>query len=437
MKKTALVLWFREIDPEDVDLVGQKGIGLAEMIGADLALPNGFCVTSFAYSQFLKNTSLIPKIKGLLQGLDSRDPRSLGACSKEIKKLISSSTIPEEIAKAVMSNYLRLGGFLREVLVAVRTSPMDERLNTISLLNIKGEANLVESVKKCWSSLFEPENLLKKKNLLKEKTGILVQQMIQSRASGVIFSTDLENKREIVIRAIYGLGELAVQGRVIPDEYRVDKNTLEVLKKEINPQPVRLFKVGTSNKQTKVPKGKQNLQKLTDQEIIQLAKLAKKIQQLYFFPQEIEYALEKRTIYILQTQPMTRIKIKQRVIEKPFNFEVLVKGKPASPGIVSGYARVIKNPKKVSEIKRDEVLVSPFVDSRFLSAIKKIAGLVIEEENFLSYGAMISRELGIPCVMEAKRATKVIKTGMVIALNGKTGVITKGSWQKGGKKTNE
>lgn len=244
MKKTAFVLWFKEIESEDIALIGQKGVGLAEMVEAGLSIPNGFCVTSFAYSQYLKN----------------------------------ARKMPEEMAQAIMKNYLRLGGFFKEALVAVRSSPLDKRLKAASFLNIKGEANVVEAVKKCWAS---------------EKTAVLVQRMVQSRVSGVAFSTNPENKKEIVIRAIYGLGELAVEGKVVPDEYTVNKNTLKILKKEINPQLI------------KVPKPKQNLQKLTDQEIINLAKLAKKIQHHYFFPQEIEFAIEKRKIYILQAQPMT------------------------------------------------------------------------------------------------------------------------------------
>lgn len=305
MRDSPFLLWFKEIDPEETELVGLKGAGLGKMIASGFPVTGGFCITSLAYYQFLKKTGLLLKIKTILGSLDFRDPRSLGDSSQKIKKLIYFTKVPEEIAQVIMKNYLRLGGFFKEALVAARSSPINEGLKTASYLNIKGEANLVEAVKKCWASLFEPENLLKERNLQEEKIGVLVQQMIRSRVSGVIFSADLKNKMEMIIRAISGLGELAVKGRVIPDEYRIHKRTLKILKKEINPQSVRLIKVGTSNKETKVPKGKQNLQKLTDQEIINLAKLAKKIQHEYFFPQEIEFAIEKRKIYILQTKTLT------------------------------------------------------------------------------------------------------------------------------------
>lgn len=309
MRDSPFVLWFKEIDPEERELVGLKGAGLGRMAASGFPIPNGFCVTSQVFLQFLKKTGLILKIKTILGNLDFRDPRSLGDSSQKIKKLISSAKVPEEIAKEIMREYLRLGGFLKEVLVAARSSPTNEGLKTASYLNLKGEANLVEAVKNCWASLFEPENLLKERNLFNEKIAIVVQRMIQSRVSGVIFSTDPRNKMEIIIRGIWGLGELALKGKVIPDEYRVRKRTFKILKKEINPQSVRLIKVGSSNKETKVPKGKQNLQKLTDQEIINLAKLAKKIQDESFFPQEIEFAIEKRKIYILETQPIEETKI--------------------------------------------------------------------------------------------------------------------------------
>lgn len=245
MKKTALILWFKEIDSENINLVGQKGVGLAEMREFGLSVPNGFCLTSFVYSQFLKNVGLVPKIKVLLGSLNPRDPRSLRACSGKIKKLILSSKIPHEIAQTIMKKYLQLGGFLKEVSVAIRSSPIDERLNVASFLNIKGEANMTEGVKKCWASLFNPENLLKKRNILEEKMGVLVQRMVQPRVSGVI---QPKNKKEVAIKAS---------------------------------------------------------QKLTDQEIADLTKLAKRIRRYYFFPKKIEFAIEKRKIYILKIQPIT------------------------------------------------------------------------------------------------------------------------------------
>ncbi|MBL7150344.1 phosphoenolpyruvate synthase [Candidatus Microgenomates bacterium] len=431
--KKNYISWFREVDSKNAKLVGQKAAGLAEMMEVGISIPNGFCIASAAYFQFLKNANLILKIKGLLQGVDSRDPRSLSACSQEIKRLIFSSKVPEEIGQQIMKNYLKLGGFFKEALVAVRSSPLDEKLKMTSFLNMKGEANVVEAVKKCWASLFDPENLLKNKDLLEEKTIVLIQRMIQSRVSGVMFSTNPNNKKEIIVKAIYGLGELAVDGKVSPDEYIINKDTFEILDKAVNSQPVRLIKSGTSNKQTKVPTSKQGLQKLTDREIINLAKLAKKIQRHYFFPQEIEFAIEKRKIYILETEPIgIRPKTKNQKLKtkrKISNLKVLIRGKSASSGIVSGYARVIKDFKKINQIKKDEILISSSVNADFLSTIKKISGLVMEEKDSLSYGAMISRELGLPCVIDAKKAAKIIKTGMVITINGKTGAIFKGGWQ--------
>jgi len=309
MKDNPFILWFKEIDPENKKLIGLKCAGLGKMVASGFPIPNGFCVTSFAYRQFLKRTGLILKIKSILENRDFRDPRNLGDSAQKIKKLFSSTAVPDEIAGVIMKNYLKLGGFLKEALVAARSSTTNEELATSSYLNIKGEANLVEAVRNCWASIFVPENFSKKKNTLEEKMAVLVQRMVQSRVSGVIFSTDPDNKKEIIIRAVYGLGELAIKGAVVPDEYHIRKKTFKITERQVVPQLVQLIKVGTSNKQTEVPKNKQNSQKLTDQEIIQLAKLANKIQHEYYFPQEIEFAIESRKIYILQTRPITKAEI--------------------------------------------------------------------------------------------------------------------------------
>jgi pyruvate,water dikinase len=428
MKNNDFVLWLKEIDSEERHLVGQKCTGLAEIIDLGISTPNGFCVTSMAYHQFLRESGLILRIKALLESIDFRDPRVISDTSRKIKRLIASARVPEVVSQPIIRNYLGLGGFLKSGLVAVRSSPIDEKLHPTSLLNIKGEANVIEAVKKCWVSLFDAANLIKRESLIEKEIAVLVQKMVQSRVSGVIYSTNPDNKAETIIKAIYGLGELAVEGKVVPDKYIIDKQNFKIIKKEVNPQVIRLIKVGTSNKKTKIPRRKQNQPKLSDQEIIDLSKLAKKIQNFYFYSQEIEFAIEKRKIFILETQAMTSVKKEKKQVmpEKStpvLDDKVVGKGTPATPGLVSGYVRIVTGRKEVESLKNGEIMVGRSFYPEYLAAIKKAAALVIEEESPLSYGAMIARELGIPCLVDAQGIINKIKSGMVITVNARSGEI--------------
>ncbi len=176
MNKQPWVLWLKEIDREDLSRVGRKAAALGEMLDLGLDLPNGFCVTTSAYQQFIKTTGLTEKIKGLLDSLDLRDLRQVQSVTEQISQALIRTKVPEEISQPIMANYLRLSGWPQEALAAVRSSPVDESLNLASFLKIKGEANVVLAVKKCWASLFQPVNLLRKGQPGKGRTAVLVQK---------------------------------------------------------------------------------------------------------------------------------------------------------------------------------------------------------------------------------------------------------------------
>ena len=265
--KDKLVVWFSEVDKEDIPLVGGKGANLGEMVKMGLPVPPGFIVTSQAYDQFLEEAKLKPRIKEYLKDLNCQDPRALERVSRVIKKDIIRSPIPYEIAKKIMGSYFTLSrlhgkddssyglvkkikngikSLVNEPLVAVRSSATAEDLPTASFagqqetfLNIKGEANVVEAVRKSWASLFEPRAIFyreeNKFDHFKVGIAVPVQKMVQSETSGVMFTINpvINEKNKIVIEAIWGLGELIVQGKVTPDHYEVDKKTLEILKKEV------------------------------------------------------------------------------------------------------------------------------------------------------------------------------------------------------------
>jgi len=436
------IVWFEEVDKDDISLVGGKGANLGEMIQAGFPIPEGFIITSDAYFTFLNLNNFQIQIKRILETVDVHDPQQHNEVSQKIKKLIISGEIPHYLAKQIISFYEKLGGRLKKhCLVACRSSATAEDLPDASFagqqetfLNIKGEANLVNKVRECWASLFTPRAIFyrREKNFDHFRLGlcVIVQKMIQADTSGVIFTVDpvTNDKTKIIIEGIYGLGELIVQGSVTPDHYEVNKNNLKIITKQINDQKIKLIKVGTLNKKTKVKTRLSNKQKISDNKIIELATMAKKIHQHYFFPQDIEWVIEKGRIYIVQTRPVTTFNQKKRPEkELKINLPLIIKGDPAGPGIAVGYARVVASANQIAEVHAGEVLITKMTTPDFVPAMKRAVAIVTDEGGQTSHAAIVSRELGIPCVVGTKNATKLIKNGLVLTVNGSTGEIFKGS----------
>jgi len=435
------ILWFRQIDKEDIALVGGKGANLGEMASFDIPVPEGFVVTSKAYFDFLRENKLELKIKDVLEKINPQDPQSFNEASGKIKKLILGGKISPQLAKEIIDNYLKLGGLLKNALVAIRSSATAEDLPTASFagqqasfLNIKGEANVLEKVKECWASLFEPRAIFYRQEKgfdhLKVGLAVVIQKMVPAEVSGVMFTCDpvTNQKNRIVIEAIWGLGEYLVQGKVTPDFYLLDKNSLEILEKRIAKQTIQLIKVGTLNKQTTVPKKLQDKRKLTDKQIVELAKIGKKIHQHYFFPQDIEWTFYKGKFWIVQARPVTTLKIpnSKSQIPKRVTRKILLRGQGASPGMASGPVKIIFSAKEIGKIENGDVLVAPMTNPDFGPAMKKVAAIVTDRGGQTSHAAIVSRELGVPCVVGTEKATKILKNGQIVTVNGAKGEVYEG-----------
>ncbi len=348
--KSKSVLWFSEVDKNDIPVVGGKGANLGEMTRAKFPVPNGFIVSSQSYFQFLHENNLTTKIKHLLGTTGFDRPESLAQVSSLIKKLIMEASMSEQLINDIFKSYKMLGGIFKDALVAVRSSATAEDLPTASFagqqetyLNIKGETNLLFAVKEAWASLFEPRAIFYRHEQhfdhFRVGIAIVVQKMVESEKSGVMFSLDpvTNDKSVITIEAILGLGENIVQGTVTPDHYEVKKDDLKILKKIISPQDIMLKKVGTKNKEIRLTDHEKKKQKISDNQILELALLAKKLEHHYYFPQDIEWAIEKNKVYIVQTRAITTTHTK-KVKEEVINLPLLLTGAPASPGIASGPA---------------------------------------------------------------------------------------------------
>lgn len=440
--KNKFIYWFDEIGKEDVGLVGGKGANLGEMTKMKLPVPPGFFISAQAYFYFLEKNNLNDRIKKILSYLLPDDPQTYQVASDKIKKLFETSRIPRELCLEIMKAYLKIGSRLGHPLVAIRSSATAEDLpeasfagQQISYLNVKGESNVVNKVKDCFASLFEPRAIFyrdqNKFEHLKVGLSVVIQKMVQSEISGVMFTIDpvTNQKNRILIEAIYGLGEYIVQGTVTPDRYLIDKNSLKILEKEIAKQTIQLIKVGSLNVQTRVPKKKQEKQKLTKSQIEDLARTGKRIHDHYYFPHDIEWAIEKGKIYILQTRPVTTTlkteNRKQKTVEEGKEEKPILIGQPASPGIGTGLVKIISSAKEINKIKKGDVLVTRMTTPDFVPVMKKVNAIVTDEGGQTSHAAIVSRELGIPCVVGTKEATKVLKNENLITVNGSTGEIYK------------
>lgn len=434
-KRDKIVLWFHEVRKQDIPLVGGKGANLGEMVNAQIPVPQGFIVTAYAYLSFLEEAKLKKEIQRLLGPLDPNDTKRLQNVAAQIKDKISQASMPQGIANEIKDAYRQLG----KVLVAVRSSATAEDLPEASFagqqrtfLNVRGEDEVVTAVQKCWASLFEPRAIFYRHqhgfDHFKVNIAVLVQKMVQSEASGVMFTVEplTGDDTQIAIEAIFGLGEAIVSGEVTPDLYMLDKMSLEILNKRIGRQEwqiVRNPKVGEGEANLKIslPLADQMEQKITDDEIIALAKLGKEIEDLYQFPQDIEWAIEDNQLFILQTRPVTTLKTTKVEALPEIKARPILTGVAASPGIAVGPVKLVSGPSQIDKVIKGDVLVAEMTTPDFVPAMKRAVAIVTDKGGRTAHAAIVSRELGIPCVVGTEIATKILKDGLEITVDGSRG----------------
>ena len=456
-KATALILWFEELRKDDVPLVGGKCANLGEMINAGIPVPPGFAVSAYAYKRFLELTGIAEKIYSIIRETvkDVNDPQQYQEASKKIRQLIESTPIPEEIEKAIREAYRKLNAKLgmAETFVAVRSSATAEDLPGSSFagqqetfLNVRGEDDLIHYVRRCWSSLFTPRAIFYRtqRGFPHEKVliSVAVQKMVNSKAAGVMFTLHpvTGDRSKIVIEASWGLGEAVVSGSVTPDRFVVDKDTLEVLSKEIADKTVEYVRDPETGKtiHAEVPPERRKIPCLTDEEIKRLAELAKRIEQHYGTPQDIEFAIDKdlpfpENVFIVQSRPETvwSVKAEEKPVEKApaptEEFVPVIKGLPASPGIYAGRVKVVLNHEEAAKLMEEgDILVTKMTNPDWVPYMRMAGAIVTDDGGMTCHAAIVSRELGIPCIVGTREATKVLKTGTYYTVDATSGVVYEG-----------
>ncbi len=456
--KRELVSWFENLRVTDIPVVGGKNASLGEMINAGLPVPPGFAVTAYSYEKFLEETHLAEKIYEVINEVitDKNDPKLYDVASKKIRELIEKTAVPKEIETAIRAAYKKMNKRLnlKETFVAVRSSATAEDLPDASFagqqetfLNIRGSVDLMDKVRKCWSSLFTPRAIFyrNEKGFAHEKVFISVgvQKMVNSRAAGVMFTINpiSGDPEEIMIEANYGLGETVVSGVVNPDNYLVDKKTVAIKERRIskkNIQYLRDPKTG-STVHLEIPEDRQKVPCVSDEEVFKLAELAKRIERHYGKAMDIEWAIDQdlpfpENMFIVQARPETvwgSKPVENRVAElknPEEQLRVVVKGISAGKrGYGVGIAKVVLNPDEANrEMKKGDILVTDMTNPDFVPFMKIASAIVTDKGGVTSHAAIVSRELNIPCVVGTENASQIMKTGQKYTVDSRNGIIYEG-----------
>ncbi len=459
-KARKIILWFEELTKDDVPLVGGKNANLGEMLRAGIPVPPGFAVTAYAYKRFIEETGIKDKIYEILRKHvkpGASAPEDYMDASKEIRALIESTPMPKDIEEAIRRAYRELCRRLgkEEEFVAVRSSATAEDLPDASFagqqetyLNVKGEDEVVEKVRKCWSSLFTPRAIFyrESKGFEHEKVliSVAVQKMVNAKAAGVMFTIHpvTGEKDKIVIEGNWGLGEAVVSGSVTPDEWVVDKNTLEVIEERIVEKTVEYIRDPRTGRtiHAEVPPERRKKPCLTREEVKRLAELGILIEKHYGRPMDIEWAIDRDlpfpdSVFIVQARPETVWSVKEAKAEEAAEAKAVsisqakavVKGLPASPGIAYGKAKVcltVEDAKKL--MQKGDILVTTMTNPDWVPYMRLASAIVTDEGGMTCHAAIVSRELGIPCIVGTREATKVMQTGKDYTVDAKTGVVYEG-----------
>jgi len=448
-KSKKFILWFKNISIKDVPLVGGKNASLGEMYSKltkkGINIPNGFVLTAKAYWYYLRKNKIDKQLKEIFEKFDPKSIKSLQQTGKAARNLILEADFPKDLKKEIIKSYQKLGKEYGENPdVAVRSSATAEDLPSASFagqhetyLNIRGSEDLLEAIKKCLSSLFTDRAISYREEKgfdhLKIALSVGVQKMVRSdlASSGVMFTLDTETgfQNVFLINSIWGLGEMIVKGRITPDEFYVFKPTLnQGLKPIIVKKLGRKIKKYIYNKkggirEIEVLPKKQIKFSLNEEEIIKLAKWAGLIEDHYKLPQDIEWAKDGKTgqLFIVQSRPET---IYTPKTEKFYEgYEIKTNKKPLLTGtaignkIGQGRVKIIPSVSEIGKFQKGEVLTTRMTDPDWVPVMRIALGIITEQGGKTCHAAIVSRELGIPCIVGAKDATKKIKTGTMVTVD--------------------
>jgi pyruvate, water dikinase len=443
----------QDVSESDLPLVGGKAGKLGELIREGLPIPPGFVVTTEAYQAFVDATSLATVIPEALRSIRPDQPPTVDAASRRIRETFESTPFPPELEQTVRAAYERFVKAHQVRFSAVRSSATAEDLEGASFaglqdtyLNVTGSDAVLAAIRKCWGSLFTPRVLVyrQKKGFDHSavRLAVLVQKMVDATVSGILFTRDPNTgENHMIVEAGWGLGEAIVGGEVTPDHYVVDGATQKVVHKQISEQKVRIVRAeGGGNRREDIPASDRSQQKLSDHRLARLVSLGRLIESHYRRPMDVEWAGDANALYIVQARPVTTIPTStaggaaheaSSASSDGGDDKPILRGFGASPGVATGNARILRGAADMEKLATGEVLVTSMTTPDMVPAMSQAAAIVTDEGGMTCHAAIVSRELGVPCVVGTREATKLIADGELVTVDGKTGTVYRGAVHKG------
>lgn len=451
----ANTIFFKDLRKKDVPVVGGKNASLGEMYSLltekGVRIPNGFATTADAYKYFLKFNKIDEKLEKLFNGLDLNKLENVQKAGKKARSLILGGKFPKDLKEEIVAGYRKLCEEYGENCdVAVRSSATAEDLPDASFagqhesyLNIKGERDVLEAVRYCFSSLFTDRAISYRRDKgfpqLSVYLSAVIQKMVRSdlASSGIMFTLDTDTgfPNVVLINSIWGIGELIVKGRITPDKFFVFKPAMKegyksIINKEMGRKDRKyIYRESGGVKEVPTSKQENDNYSLTDEEVLILAKWGCLIEEHYNLPQDIEWAKDGKDgkLYIVQSRPETVHSLKAKKGRSYEEYKIDAEIKPILTGISigdkvgKGVVRVITDVKKMNEFKKGEILVTKMTDPDWNAILTMSSAVITDEGGKTCHSAIISRELGIPCIVGTKEATKKLKTGMMVTVDCSSG----------------
>lgn len=414
------------------------------MYNIGLPIPPGFFITADTYKEYITKTGIVFDIKKFLTNLDVENTEQLQERANAIQKLIVMTPVTDSIKEDIIEAYDALNteeienGKKMDVFVAVRSSATAEDLPEASFagqqatyLNVKGKEQLMKAVRMCWASLFTARAIYyrEKNNFdhMKVLISVVIQKMVNSEEAGIMFSVNPATNKldEIVIEAVHGLGETAVSGEVNPDIFIVDKEEEIIKTRTLKKQKWGLFRSHDGkNVKVNIPEKVDEQQVISDEIVLELAKYAKQIENHYGKPQDMEWAVEKNKVYIVQSRAVTTLK--ERASNDEIVGDAIVKGLTASSGVASGPVKIVMSMDDLNKVIDGDIMVTPMTNPDMVMAMKKASAIVTDEGGITSHAAIVSREMMIPCIVGTENATKVLRDGDVVTVDATHGKVVFG-----------
>lgn len=423
----------------DVRRAGGKGANLGELVRAGIEVPPGFVVTSDAYLEALDRAGVRTRLIERAWGLESADAGALATASDELRAMVGQAKMPREAREAVARSYGALG---KDVRVAVRSSAtMEDTAGTSfagmneTYTDIVGIDAVIDAVERCWQSLWGRRVVAYRasRHLVDEPAiAVVVQVLVEAERAGVLFTVDPASGASgaIVVEGSWGLGESVVSGQVEPDTYVIDKASGAVTSARLGAKDFEIVGPAGAQKRVAVPLERQKQRALDDRELATLAALARRIEDHYGKPQDIEWVIANGKIWIVQSRPITTLAAPKPAAAAPRAPSApLLSGLGAAPGIASGAVRILASPSDGPTLRDGEVLVAAMTSPDWMPTMRRAAALVTDSGGMTCHAAIVSRELGVPCVVGTRDATRFLRDGEIVTVDGTRGTIVAGAVQ--------